>query len=88
MKRSCALLLPFLLALAPAVMADEEFYRKLESRPAGKSGTWVMGGRSITVTESTRLNEEDCPLVVGACVEVKYENGAVEEIETEDDPGN
>lgn len=47
----------------------------------------MIGGRSIAVTERIRLDEADGPLVVGACVEVEYEKGVVNEIETEDDPG-
>lgn len=73
------------LLLSSAGMADEEFYGKLESRPEGKVGTWVIGGRQVVVTETTRLDEDDGPLVVGACAEVEYKNGAVKEIETEDE---
>ncbi|MFO1419014.1 MAG: DUF5666 domain-containing protein [Methylotetracoccus sp.] len=85
MKPLRDLFLPVLLLLAPAAMADEEFYGRLESRPTGKAGTWVVGGRQLAVTDNTRLDEDDGPLVVGACVEVEYANGAIKEIESEDD---
>jgi hypothetical protein len=63
--------------------ADEEFYGIIESRPDAKTGTWVVGGRNVEVTENTELEEDHGPLVVGACVEVEYEGNVVEEIESE-----
>ncbi|HZV98414.1 MAG TPA: DUF5666 domain-containing protein [Methylophilaceae bacterium] len=62
--------------------ADEEFYGKIDSRPAIKAGTWVVGGRSFEVTEKTELEEDHGPLVVGACAEVEYKGAMVEEIES------
>jgi len=38
----------------------------------GKTDTWVIGGREVVVAERTELDEEDGPLVVGACAEVEY----------------
>ncbi len=76
----------FLLPLAAQqVTAEEEFTGIVESRPESTAGTWVIGGRSIEVTESVELDEEDGPLSVGACAEVDIENGVVEEIESEPD---
>jgi hypothetical protein len=46
-------------------------------------GTWVIGGRSVSVTEKTDLDEGSGPLRVGACAEVEIEGGVVEEIESE-----
>ncbi|MGX2038862.1 DUF5666 domain-containing protein [Methylocaldum sp. MU1018] len=66
--------------------AGEEFYGILEKRPEGKVGTWMIGGREVQVTETTKLEEDDGPLAVGACVQVEYEGGSVEEIESEE-PG-
>ncbi len=63
--------------------ADEEFYGIIESRPEGKVGTWVIGGRDVEVTERTKLEEDHGPLVIGVCAEVEYEGGMVEEIESE-----
>lgn len=63
--------------------ADEDFYGIIESRPAGKVGTWVVGGRSVEVTETVKLDDDEGPLTVGACVEVDIDNGIVEEIESE-----
>ena len=77
---ACVLLV---LGAATVAAADEDFYGIIESRPEGKVGTWVIGGRSIEVTERTDLDEDHGPLKVGACVEVDMDNGKVEEIETE-----
>ena len=37
------------------------------------------------MTDATKLDEEDGPLVVGACAEVEYKGGVVKEIESEDE---
>ena len=37
------------------------------------------------MTEATKLDEEDGPLIVGTCAEVEYKGGAVKEIESEDE---
>lgn len=63
--------------------ADDEFYGIVESRPEGKVGTWVIGGRKVEVTERTELEADNGPLLVGACVEVAYDGKFVEEIESE-----
>lgn len=67
----------------PAIsQANDDFYGLIESRPTdGDQGAWVIGGRQITVTERTKLKQDDGPLAVGACVEVDYDDGKVEEIE-------
>jgi hypothetical protein len=87
MKSIVKLTFPIIAALAASVDAgsDEEFYGKIESRPLGKAGTWTIGGRQVAVTDATKLDEEDGPLVVGACAEVEYKGGAVKEIESEDE---
>ena len=63
--------------------ASEDFYGIIESRPDGKVGTWIVGGRAIEVTDKTELDEDHGPLRVGACVEVDMDDGVVEEIESE-----
>jgi hypothetical protein len=63
--------------------ADDEFYGIIESRPEGKAGAWVIGGRQVMVTDKTKLEEDHGPLVVGACVEVEYKGNVVEEIASE-----
>ena len=87
MKSIIKLTSPILAAFAISANAgsDEEFYGKIQSRPEGKVGTWTIGGRQIAVTDATKLDEEDGPLVVGACAEVEYKGGAVKEIESEDE---
>lgn len=63
--------------------ADDDFHGIIESRPDGKTGTWVVGGRSAEATERTRLEEQHGPLKVGGCAEVELEGGVIEEIESE-----
>jgi len=62
---------------------DEDFYGFIESRPQDKVGIWIISGREISVTECTKFDEDYGPFVVGACVEVEFENGIVDELETE-----
>ncbi|MEN8213968.1 MAG: hypothetical protein ABFR19_06360 [Pseudomonadota bacterium] len=69
--------------IAQAAIADDNFHGIIESRPDGKAGTWVVGGRTLNVTVNTDLREEHLPLRVGACAEVEIEDGLVEEIESE-----
>ena len=64
--------------------ASEEFFGLLESRPQGKTCTWVIGGRQVEVTDKTEIEEEFGPLVVGACIEVEYEGKLVKKITTEE----
>jgi hypothetical protein len=61
----------------------DDFYGFVESRPDGKLGTWIVGGRSVEVTESTDLDEDNGPLEVGTCAEVGVDEGKVEETESE-----
>ena len=60
-----------------------KIYGLIESRPDGKVGTWKVGGRSYNVTETTKLDEDDGPLVVGACAEIEIIGNVVKEIESE-----
>jgi hypothetical protein len=77
------LMLTALLA-SSVIHADDEFYGTIESRPQGNAGTWVVSGRSLDVTDKTRLKDKHGPLVVGACVEVEYEGKVVKKIESEE----
>jgi hypothetical protein len=63
---------------------DDDFYGIIESRPAGTAGEWIISGRSFTATTETELDDDDGPLVVGACVSVDYEGSIAEEIESEE----
>ena len=56
----------------------------IESRPEGKEGTWVIAGRTFTAADTTELDEEKGPLVVGACAKVELKGIVVEEIESEE----
>ncbi len=64
--------------------ADNDFHGLIESRPEGKAGTWMIGGRQVVVTERTKFKEEHGPLTVGACAEVDHEGNFVEKIESEE----
>jgi Domain of unknown function (DUF5666) len=48
-----------------------QFKGTIESFPAGFVGDWQIGGRTIHVTASTRLETNDGPVAVGAFVEVE-----------------
>ena len=72
---ACALIAQ---SIAQVAVAEDEFHGIIESRPDAKAGTWVVGGRSINVTENTKLDEDHGPLNAGACVEVELESGPVE----------
>ncbi len=50
-----------------------EFKGILEEMPVGGgSGTWTVSGVDFQATSTTQFRTEHGPLVVGACVEVKY----------------
>ena len=84
MKQSLIILtyLSLVLSLSKTALADDDFYGVIESRPDGKVGTWVVGGRSIEVTDETDLDVDNGALEVGACVEVEMDDGDVEEIDS------
>ena len=65
------------------VMAFDDFNGVIESRPKGDEGAWVVGGRTIYVTDRTKLDTSDGELVEGACVEVDISQGWVTEIEAD-----
>lgn len=72
-----------LLGVAPIAFADHDFYGIVEVVPSSRIGTWVVGGRSIEVTEQTEFDEDNGRLEVGVCAEVEMDDGLVEEIESE-----
>ncbi len=51
---ACAFIVPSIVQVA---VAGNDFYGIIESRPDGKVGTWVVGGRSVEVTERTDLDD-------------------------------
>jgi len=73
-----------ILFLATIGCESVKIYGPIENRPEGKEGTWVIGGRSFTVTDTTELDEDDGPLVVGACAEVEIKGIVVKKIESEE----
>lgn len=62
--------------------ADEEFYGTIESRPTENPGIWVVSGQQVEVTDNTKIDNDNGPLVIGSCVEVEHKKGVVKEIET------
>lgn len=51
---------------------ETEFTATVQSLPSGSFiGDWQVGGRTIHVTSSTRINEEDGRITVGAVVKVE-----------------
>lgn len=55
----------------------------ISSRPAGKVGTWVIGGRRFTATRSTQLDMVEGPLRIGACAKVRFSGSRAIEIDSE-----
>ena len=71
--------------LAPGISdALEEYTGRLESRPKGQAGTWVIGGRKVVATDTTKLEDEYGPIKVGGCVVVEYEGKRVAFIKSEE----
>lgn len=51
---------------------EVKFYGTVESLPEGSlNGTWIVNGRQVIVTPSTRIKEEYGPVAVGVQVEVE-----------------
>ncbi|HKQ07232.1 MAG TPA: DUF5666 domain-containing protein [Blastocatellia bacterium] len=48
-----------------------QFKGTIESFPAGFVGDWRVGGRTVHVTSSTRIETNDGPVAVGAFVEIE-----------------
>jgi len=69
-------------ALSSPAFADEEFYGTIESRPTENSGIWVVSGQQVEVTDKTKIDNDQGPLVVGSCVEVEHKKGVVKELES------
>ncbi len=69
-------------ALSSPASADEEFYGTIENRPTENPGIWVVSGQQVEVTDSTKIDNDHGPLVVGSCVEVEHKKGVVKEIES------
>lgn len=59
----------------------------VQSRPAGKVGTWVIGGRTFVATRATRLDTLEGPLSVGACAKVRF-RGTNTAIEIDSEPAS
>ena len=72
-----------IMSFVQVAVAESDTYGIIENRPDGKVGAWVVGGRSVEVTEHTDLDEDNGPLKVGSCAKVEIDDGKVEEIESE-----
>ena len=83
-KTTKILSIGFLLSLSVSCTDDGvEYTGILDHRPEGKDGMWVIDGKSFSVSEDVKLDEDDGPLEAGACVGLEMEDGDVKEIETE-----
>lgn len=81
MKRFTAILLMSLMVLLAngTLWASDDhkdgyrskFYGTVEALPEGLIGIWTVNGRTVVVTEQTRIEEEHGRVLVGAYVEVK-----------------
>lgn len=72
--------------LSGTALAFDDFNGIIESKPdKDRNGAWVIGGRTIYVTDRTKLDVSDGPLDKGACVEVDISQGWVTEIERDSD---
>ncbi|MCS6842757.1 MAG: DUF5666 domain-containing protein [Caldilineales bacterium] len=61
----------------------------VQARPTGTHiGAWVVGGRTFQADADTELDQEEGPLVVGACAKVKYQtvNGVDRAVEIDSEP--
>ena len=63
-------------------LADDDFRGGIESRPDTTVGTWTVGGKSVEVTNQTKLDEKHGPLEKGSCAKVEIEGGKAKEIES------
>jgi hypothetical protein len=73
---SIASIVALVLSLIPTALAggkhEAEFTGTVQSLPSnGFVGDWTVGGRTVHVTSSTRVNEEDGQITVGATVKVE-----------------
>ena len=60
----------------------DDYHGIIYDRPEEKAGAWTIGDKTFNIVESTRLDEENGPAVVGQCVEVEMDNNSLTEIET------
>ena len=61
---------------------EDDYHGIIFKRPEKKVGAWTIGDKTFYIVESTRLDEENGPAVVGQCVEVEMDNNSLMEIET------
>ena len=61
---------------------EDDYHGMIYKRPEDKVGAWTIGDKTFNIVESTRLDEENGPAVVGQCIEVEFDNNSLTEIET------
>lgn len=81
----CVVLMMFV--LLTQAWADQEFYGTVQKMPTGGYiGEWIIAGKTVQVTQDTKLDFEHGPAVVGSYVKVEgipFEGKFIaEEIET------
>ena len=67
--------------IMPVMADDDDYYGTIKSRPDGNVGEWVIGDKTIAVTDAAEVEEDNGPAKVGACAEVDFDDGVVDEIE-------
>ena len=67
--------------IMPVMADDDDYYGTIKSRPDGNVGEWVIGDKTIDVTDAVEVEEDNGPAKVGACAEVDFDDGVVYEIE-------
>ena len=69
------------LFVLPVMADDDDYYGIIKSRPEGIVGEWVIGDKTINVTDAVEIEENHGPAKVGACVEVDFDDNVIDEIE-------
>ena len=87
MKKCFAILVSLALVsgFSQIVLADKDkgLLGTIESRPDTTAGMWTIGGKSVKVTDKTKLDEQNGPLTKGACAKVETgDDGKAKEIKS------
>jgi hypothetical protein len=64
------------------------FIGLVQSRPTGKTGTWVIGGRKFRAIAGTQLDQAEGTLRNGVCAKVTVRAGSNIAIEIDSEPAS
>ncbi len=71
-KVATLIVIGIFLLCAGNALAKEEFYGVVQAMPQGSyTGQWTIDGKTVYVTEHTKIKQEHGKLAVGSYVEVK-----------------